>query len=59
MSPSDNRMRARAKVDSAAHVAAAKVSNKESADHVDASRDAIERSLRLLTTRFHHGFEID
>lgn len=57
MSSTDHEMRARAKADSAAHVAAAKVSNKQSADHVEASRVAIDRSLRLLAHRFHHGFE--
>lgn len=59
MSSSDNQMRAQAKADSAAHIAAAKVSNRQSTDHVEASRAAIQRSLTLLTGRFHHGFEID
>lgn len=59
MSSSDKEMRARSKADSAAHVAAAKVSNKQSADHVEATRAAIDRSLRLLAGPFHHGFEIE
>ena len=59
MSSSDDRMRARAKADSAAHVAAAKVSNTESADHVVRSREAIARSIRTLAMRYNHGFEFD
>lgn len=59
MSSPENRARARAKAESAAHVAAANLSNRQSADHVDSSRKAIQRSLRLLGTRFYRGASED
>ena len=57
MPSSENRALGRVIRESSLHIACAKFSNMQSADHVEASRRLIKRSFRLLSVPYHRLFE--